>query len=116
MKSVPPVCDIQDPYVKEAWELWATISLTEQIESFNVSANWENTNNETGSRFCEKLLLYGPMKAGESVKFTKTLSPHDFLIIKFFFARIDWVESDFVLFQYPSTNGDIQKLNISYIG
>lgn len=56
------------------------------------------------------------MKAGDIVTFTKILSPHDFLVIKFFFARIDWIDTDYVQFNYPSVNGDMQKLNISYIG
>jgi hypothetical protein len=62
-------------------------------------------------------MLYGPFGRQQQLNYSRTIQAHDFVIIKFFFARIGWTVNDSVIFYYAMNSNDSSKvLMLDYVG
>lgn len=104
----------------EAWELWE-----HQVNSgpgnlpalFTASGSWASDNKNVSSGYCGNLMLYGPFVKMQQLNYSRTIQPHDFVIVKFFFARIGWTAHDAILFYYSLLGNDTSKmLLLDYVG
>lgn len=68
------------------------------------------------SNSCGNLNLYGPFYGKHTLSFSKPIEPHDFVIIKFFFVQIDWVDRDSVMFHYSLANNSADRtISLDYV-
>ena len=88
------------------WELWENVpgSGAGGIPgNFTLSPYWSTNSINTQSANCGPYFVYGPFVAGSVLTYSRAAPIHHYIIIKFFFIRIDWTTSDSVNFVYSSS-------------
>ena len=102
------------------WELWENIAGSGAgglPGNFTPSPYWGSNTPGARSANCGPYFVYGPFGAGSILTYSRYAPAHDYIIIKFFFVRIDWVATDSVNFVYNSTVGNNSyQLPLQYVG
>ena len=102
------------------WELWENTvgsGTGGNPGLFIPSPYWSTNTPNAQSGYCGQYLVYGPFGTGSILRYSRSAPAHDFIIIKFFFVRINWATTDSVNFSYlqTSTNTTYQ-LPLQYVG
>ena len=84
---------------------------------FTPSPYWATNTPNAASRYCGQHLVYGPFGTGSILTYSRPAPAHDYIIIKFFFVRINWAQTDSVTFSYLGTaTNNTLALPLSYVG
>lgn len=102
------------------WELWEHTQGSGTGGTpglFIPSPYWSTNNANAQSGYCGEYLVYGPFRASHILTYSRYAPAHDYIIIKFFFVRINWGVTDVVNFTYSSTSTNTTYLlPLQYIG
>lgn len=102
------------------WELWENIAGSGAggvPGNFTRSPYWATNTPNAQSNNCGPYLVYGPFGTGSILTYSRYAPAHDYIIVKFFFVRIDWTVTDSVNFTYISTSTNTtNQLPLQYVG
>lgn len=102
------------------WELWETVVGSGPGGTpgpIIPSPYWSTNTPGTISANCGQYLVYGPFRTGSILTYSRYAPAHDYIIIKFFFVRINWAVTDGVTFSYSGTaTNTTYQLPLQYIG
>lgn len=102
------------------WELWENTvgsGVGGTSGFFIPSPYWATNTPNAASKYCGQYLIYGPFGRGSILTYSRLAPAHDYIFIKFFFVRVNWIQTDSVTFSYLGTASNVTyTLPLGYVG